>query len=188
MHLFVSVKIHIDCRGLLCTFPLNVNPHRKSQVAGGGAWAQSLFLQHAKDPSLEWQAGTPHVLRMDVHLRQAERDDILLRVKKKNSHCSSSSSQLLLYVWFTRVCEREIVGGRERETHPQYVVGVIVMGEMRHRCSRSASGLCAVCYLQLQNTHTYQQLLYIHAVYCSGLQHVCLLQGHTHIHAKDHFI
>lgn len=82
MHFFVSAKIHTHCRRIRCTCPLNVNPHRKSQVAGGSVQAQSLFLRRAKDPSLACQAGTPHVLRMDVHLRQAERDNILLGVKK----------------------------------------------------------------------------------------------------------
>lgn len=190
MHFFVLAQIHTDCNGVLYTCTFNVNPHRKSQVAGGGVWAQSQFFQRAKDPSLEWQTGTPHVLRMDANLHQAVRDDI----QKKNTLCSSSFSRLLppyVQCLYMRVCvwqrERDCMRKGGRNT-PTMCHGGVSDGRNETPLLMLSPGLCAVCYLQLQNTHTYRylQLIYIHAVYCSTLHHECLLPGYTHTPPHTH--
>ncbi len=85
-----------------------------------------------------------------------QRDTISCLVKRKNlnSHCSSSSSHLPLYV--VCVWERERAGESEGETHPQYVVGVLVMREMRHRCSCSALDCVqSATYSCKTHTHTH---------------------------------
>lgn len=91
------------------------------------------------------------------------------------------------------VCVRESAGGRERETHPQYEVGVSVMGKwdtIAHAQPWTVCSLLPTAAKPHTHTHTntdtcsFFTFMLSTAVDCS----MCLLQGHTHSRKRSLYL